>query len=243
VILLFVLILFIVAFFLHLGKRSKLSVFVLLLGILITGAGGAGPVTEWSLGLLQPYTAPAKPEWRERNLIIVLGSGQARWSADFVGPQVFGISRTTEAARLYADCKKAGKLCNVIAAGGDPSASGQSEAVTMKALLLQLGVSESDVLTETESRNTYENARNVRKVIEDRKFENQILVTSGFHMKRSELCFRLNGMAVTPAPADFVKAFATVYPHAANLYFNNLVFHEYAGVLKAYFVYTTGISF
>ncbi len=243
VILSFVLALFIIAFFLQLGKRSKLSVFVLFLGILTLAAAGSGPVTEWSLATLQPYTAPLNPEWKDNNLIIVLGSGQARWSPEYVSPQVFGISRTTEAARLYFQCKKTGKVCNIIASGGDPSGSGETEAVTMKSLLQQLGVIESDILTETESRNTYENAQNVFKVIADRKYENKVLVTSGFHLKRSEICFQLNGITVVPAPADRVKAYTHLYPDVANLYFNNMVAHEYAGILKAYFLKTTGLSF
>ncbi|MCC2680404.1 MAG: hypothetical protein K0R29_2980 [Pseudobdellovibrio sp.] len=248
VILLFVLALFILSFFLHLGKRSKLSVFVLFLGILVTGAAGSGPVTELLLKELQPYSAPLKPEWKDRNLIIVLGSGQSRWSADYVSPQVFGISRTAEAARLYLECKKAGKACTVIASGGDPGGSGEAEATTMKVLLQKLGVSESDIMAETESRNTYENARNVlaylkQHMIEVSSFNQLILVTSGFHMKRSELCFRLNNMTVIPAPADYIKAAATIYPNVVNLYFSNLIAHEYAGVLKAYLLYTSGISF
>lgn len=220
-----------------------MAVFVLLLGILITSAAGLGQVTAWALATLQPYTSPLKGEWKDSNLIIVLGSGQARWSKDYVSPQVFGISRTTEAARLYLDCKKNGKSCTLITSGGDPSSTGESEAEAMKGLLLKLGVNESDILTETESRNTYENAQFVFKAVADRKFSNYVLVTSGFHMKRSELCFQLNGMTVIPAPADRVQAYNTVYPHVANFYFNNLAAHEYAGILKAYFLYTTGLRF
>lgn len=209
----------------------------------MAGAAGSGPVTAWFLEKLQPYSSPLKPEWKESNLIIVLGSGQARWSNNYVSPQVFGISRTTEAARLYLDCKKAGKVCTLITSGGDPSATGESEAVTMKALLLQLGVSAGDILAETESRNTYENAQFVFKAVAERKFANYILVTSGFHMKRSELCFQMNGMTVVAAPADRIQAHQPVYPHAANFYFNNMVAHEYGGILKAYFLYTTGLRF
>lgn len=241
-ILTFVLALFALAFLLHLGKRSKLSAFVLFFGILLVAAAGSGPVTEWTLGTLQTYPSPLKPKWKDSNLIIILGSGQTRWSEDYVSPQIFGTSRMTEGVRLYLECKKTNKVCNIICAGGDPSKVGEAEAVTMSRLLQKLGVAEADILIETESRNTYENAQNVFKNLNGSKFDQTLLVTSSFHMKRSEICFQLNGMTVTPAPSDRLQAYKTLYPHAVNLYYNNLVAHEYAGILKAYFIKTTGLS-
>jgi uncharacterized SAM-binding protein YcdF (DUF218 family) len=240
----FVLLVFLLSFLLFLKKKPRLSAFVLFLAILVTGLLGSGPVTQSALDSIQTFPPQLQPQWKESNIIFVLGSGQARWTADYVSPQIIANSRLLQAIKLYQSCKKsnASASCTVLASGGDPSQSGEAEALTMARELKLAGVAEGDVMSEPESRDTYENARNSAKLIEGHRYDTMTLVTSGFHMKRSEICFQLNGISVLAAPSDRLRAISVPYPHAANLYYINLVAHEYAGIIKAYLIKLTGFN-
>jgi DUF218 domain len=62
------------------------------------------------------------------------------------------------------------------------------------------------------------------------------LVTSGFHLRRSELYFRRLGVPSKPVPADHVDAMPGIIPVAYNFELADLALHEYIGVLR-YYVY------
>ena len=232
-------------FLLITGKQGSAKLF-LAFGIIITIALGLGPTSDYFLKLVQTNPHLEKPIWKENNLIILLGSGQSKWDkndsiyatnipiVNVVTPQKFGLSRLAEAARLYFNCKNHNKRCVILAVGGDPSESGISEAETLAGLLKQMNIPESEVLTETKSRHTYENALYSKRIINNLNFDNVVLVTSGFHMKRAEICFKLAGLNPILAPADQLRPVYTLYPHTANLYYVNIVLHEMGGIVKAY---------
>ena len=67
--------------------------------------------------------------------------------------------------------------------------------------LIELGVSQSKIIVEAESRNTNENAKQVSKVIKQYGFKKPILITSHYHLKRALLAFDQAGINVTPCPA------------------------------------------
>lgn len=102
--------------------------------------------------------------------------------------------RVWHAAALY----RAGKAKWVVISGGNqPGQEAQQvEAQAMAQMLAQLGVPESAMRLETTSRNTRENAANVRALLDQLRVRRVLLVTSAFHMPRA------------------VKTFATVLPDA-----------------------------
>jgi uncharacterized SAM-binding protein YcdF (DUF218 family) len=65
--------------------------------------------------------------------------------------------------------------------------------------LIDIGIPKSDILVDSTSKNTHENAVNcadiVRKNFTDGSF---LLITSSLHMKRAQACFRNEGVCVTP---------------------------------------------
>ncbi len=81
-----------------------------------------------------------------------------------------------------------------------------SEAILTKGFLLEMGISEMDILLEPDSRNTYENAlftkRLLNQILPDAKC---LLVTSAFHMRRARALFKNQGIDVTPYPTDFIS--------------------------------------
>ncbi|MBD2577072.1 YdcF family protein [Oscillatoria sp. FACHB-1406] len=110
--------------------------------------------------------------------------------------------RALYAAYLY----KQQKAPYIIASGGRVQwrGGGPSEASDMADFLNAVGVPRSAILLEPDSLNTYENAANTRKIIEQRGFKQILLVTSALHMPRSLAIFKKQGIQALPAPTDFL---------------------------------------
>lgn len=71
---------------------------------------------------------------------------------------------------------------------------GYSEAHELFSMYVMMGVDSSDLLIETESRNTHESAVAVKKILDRITIpENCLLITSGYHMPRSNACFKKVG--------------------------------------------------
>ena len=149
-------------------------------------------------GLESQYTPPAEPVG---DVIVVLGGGATKDT-----PDVDGIgslcsapaSRLLTAARLWRRIR-----VPVLISGGQVYADSGPEAWIGRRVLLGLGVPEADILMETESLNTTQNARYTAAMLKELGFSRPILVTSAFHMPRSVLCFQKQGIEVVPYPADF----------------------------------------
>jgi len=112
-----------------------------------------------------------------------------------------GIDRLVQAVELY----RRGTIKKIIFTGG----SGRILHPEMKEgnyigrYLMDMGVPEEDILIESESQNTRENATFTKKMLDERKITgNMLLITSAFHMRRSLGCFRKAGMSVDPYSTD-----------------------------------------
>jgi uncharacterized SAM-binding protein YcdF (DUF218 family) len=67
-----------------------------------------------------------------------------------------------------------------------------------------IGVPASAILQDPDSHNTYQNAVNVRKILDAKGIKGSVLlVTSAMHMSRSLLIFQRQGIQAIAAPADF----------------------------------------
>ncbi|CAD5940545.1 Envelope biogenesis factor ElyC [Planktothrix tepida] len=83
--------------------------------------------------------------------------------------------------------------------GGDP------ESQDMAKIAEVMGVPPSAILQDPTSLNTYENAVNVRKILDEKNIKDPVLlVTSALHTPRSLLIFKRQGINVIPAPTDFL---------------------------------------
>jgi uncharacterized SAM-binding protein YcdF (DUF218 family) len=67
-----------------------------------------------------------------------------------------------------------------------------------------MGVAETDILIENQSRNTHENALFSKKIMEE-KYSNAtcLLLTSAWHLPRAQRCFDKCGLKTTAFPVDF----------------------------------------
>lgn len=143
--------------------------------------------------------------------------------------------RMFHSLRLY----KAGAAPWVIVSGGgiDFILKGQADARDMRELMVEFGMPFDSILVEDKSRNTYENAVLVKKLMEDKGIRLKIiLVTSAAHMPRSVAIFKKAGFEVVPAPTDFLvekKSYNwySILPRVENIYDSTHALKERIGFL------------
>jgi len=139
------------------------------------------------------------------------------------------FQRCEHAALLYRN-----GLTTPVLASGRGTAGGEPYAETMKRLLEQQGVPENMIWTEDHSSSTYENARDSAVILREHGIHKIALVTEAFHMRRSELVFRKQGLNVVPAPCCFRSDPDGIdgwVPAARAIQWNEDSLHELFGML------------
>lgn len=157
-------------------------------------------------GAFPPVSLETVPK---ADAILVLGGGMgARPEASPYAEMYGAADRVWHAARLW----KAGKAPVVMA-------SGTNELFATKPLLLDLGVPESAIRIENESRNTEQNAKFVARVLSASPTPQTskpriLLVTSAWHMRRAKLMFERYApeLDVLPAACDHEATLALADP-------------------------------
>ncbi len=113
-----------------------------------------------------------------------------------------GADRITHALNLY----HAGKVKKILFTGGNSQVFEDPERdnTPIYDFYVMCGVAPEDIIIESSSRNTHENALFVKDLVANNsKSGKVILITSAFHMRRSEGCFKKVGIDVTGFSTDF----------------------------------------
>ena len=148
----------------------------------------------------------------------------------------FMFRRLEEAWRLYRIQPKP-----IIVSGGhvNPFTPDKNENKIARDYLVRWGVPAADVIGEDKSRDTFESAVEVEKLLKKRGWKRYLLVTSAIHMPRSLLVFSALAPQPIAAPADFsLSAFELtpldLFPNegVARKIFATL--HEYLGLANYY---------
>ncbi len=144
--------------------------------------------------------------------------------------------RLDEAWRLYRIRPKP-----IIVAGGhvNPFTPPMNENKIARDYLRLWGVPEAHIIAEGRSRDTFESALEVKKILSDRGWKRYLLVTSALHMPRSMLAFNSRAPEAIPAPGDFSLGQFRLTPldffptegAARNLF---ATLHEYFGLANYY---------
>jgi uncharacterized SAM-binding protein YcdF (DUF218 family) len=129
---------------------------------------------------------------------------------------------------------KAGKAPVIMLTGGGGEGT-RSEAQQMKDVLEVMGVSERDMLLENVSRTTYDNAVFSAQILKSRDIHRVLLVTSAYHMRRSQALFEAQGIEVIPAPTDYQQLVAQPVlpgwlPTVGSLHQTTDALHEIVGL-------------
>ena len=178
---------------------QKLLIIITLLIIIISG----NKIVAFSLvrSLEWQYLPPANVP--DDVIAVVLGGATDSALYPRTNVEVNGAAdRVIYAGRLYQD----GKIEKILLSGGyiDWMGSGpNSPAEEMADILNLMGVPDEDLILETKSLNTYENALYCSQILKEMNIEKILLITSASHMPRSVALFEKQGMEVVPLPTDY----------------------------------------
>lgn len=181
--------------------RPRLAPVPIVLALIALLLFSNGWVASWLVRSLEWQNLPPA-QLPTADAIVVLGGGVKPPVWPRPGPDLSEEGdRVLYGAQLYRE----GKAPLVIASGGriDWSGTGKSESKDMAAIMQTLGVPPSAILQDPTSLNTYQNAVNVRQILQTRGIRKVLLVTSAMHMPRSLLIFKRQGIEAIPAPTDF----------------------------------------
>ena len=178
------------------------------------------------------FTAPearAPAALSEVKFIVVLASGFSPEAGRPITIQLdeSSIARLVEGVRV----SKVLNCCKLVLSGGADSVSSPAQA--MAQLAQDLGVGRQDMILETQSRDTDDEARLVAPIVGQQPF---ILVTEASHMPRAMALFRKHGTRPIADPVDFRASHSQaivpdeVFPGAGGLGVSERAVYEYLGL-------------
>ncbi|WP_232519169.1 YdcF family protein [Caballeronia insecticola] len=199
---------------------------------MLVWACGAGWLATPLLDIAQRgYGDTVAPVFGPETTIVLLGGGTDR-SASGLVPKRDSMQRIAATAALYRRCRDSGAVCKVILSGGDPQHHGQAEADNYAPYVLAQGVAPRDLRRESESLNTYQNARNVAAILGPVHDNRLIVVTSAYHMRRAMRAFEAFGYAPQPYVSDVRRNNATIFPRFRSIENTELAAHELVGLAR-----------
>jgi uncharacterized SAM-binding protein YcdF (DUF218 family) len=123
-----------------------------------------------------------------------------------------GADRVTHTVQLY----KLGKIKIILVSGGTGRivTDEEPEANKFKKAMVMMGVPDSVIMLENETRNTFESAVAVKPMLDSLHLTGRdcLLITSAFHMRRSLACYHKAGLDIEPFTTDFYSNPRSFYP-------------------------------
>jgi uncharacterized SAM-binding protein YcdF (DUF218 family) len=182
-----------------LNCKRKNGALILLLSIVLIYGASIAPVANYLCYYLEKdYINNPTAGDKNVDAIVVLGHGTKDIHAlkNTFNTEI-GSLRLLHAVVVYDKTRAKSFVCSGKAYGN------VSEAEAMARLAEKLGVPKEKIIIEPNSRNTGENASEVNKMFTHKNI-NIGLVTSAFHMKRSEQEFKKYFNNVLPLPAHYL---------------------------------------
>jgi uncharacterized SAM-binding protein YcdF (DUF218 family) len=227
-----------------LRKKKKISTLLVLAAFLVIVLAGNRWISYSLASTLEWKYLPGTTQ-QSADAIVVLGGGTETMQPPRTAVEMNGAGdRMIHAADLYHQ-KKAPII---LLSGGNIAwieSLENSPANDMRQILLRLGVPGKDMLLQTKSQNTHEDAVFSAEMLKAKNIHRILLVTSALHMPRSVALFEKQGLEVIPAPADFtitedgwqqafspnVETFLTnLMPGSSALGLTTNVMKEYIGI-------------
>lgn len=212
------LIILLLAGLLLLRKRPGLGGTCLFFGISLLYLLSLPVASDMLVRPLESYARPFDGNAKAATAIVVLGGGVLERTWVPAPPELTAATL----ARVVAGVEFSRKLrLPLVVSGGSGAIDGSTvnEADAMANQALRLGIAPKDIVIENRSRNTLENARFVRELLQERTI---VLVTSASHMRRAAAFFRKQGFTVIPAPTGYCSgsrpaSWTNLLPRAGSL--------------------------
>jgi uncharacterized SAM-binding protein YcdF (DUF218 family) len=218
---------FISLFLFWFNCKKKNGALILMLAIVLIYGASIAPVANYFCYYLEKDYIN-NPTAGDKNIdaIVVLGSGTKDINAfkNTFNSEIESI-RVLNAVVVY---NKTGAKYFVCSGKGSGR---ESEAEVMAKLAEKLGVPKEKIRIEPNSKNTGENAIEANKMFANKNI-NIGLVTSAFHMKRSEREFKKYFNHIVPLPAHYLysspmgNAVIRYMPQSEELYKTSIAFKE-----------------
>ena len=216
-------------------QSRKFVLFINILLLMLVYIMSAGFIVDIFMGSLENKVPPlSKNNMNIGDVYIVLGGGLIENRRD----TNYGATLSAESLKrlIYADLLyKENPLPIIVTGGKSPLKKNNfSEGFIMAQYLYDLGVNRGDVLIESMSTNTIENAKYAGQLIEKFGFKNPILITSAYHMPRAVYAFKQQNIKVIPAPTDYHTedirgSFIQFMPSIDAMVNTCRILHEYMG--------------
>jgi uncharacterized SAM-binding protein YcdF (DUF218 family) len=115
------------------------------------------------------------------------------------------LNEGAERLAVIPDLARRYPKARILFSGGSSALmdDGSAEAGAAARLLESFGISRDRVILEDRSRNTVENAVFSKAIVQPKRGERWLLVTSAFHMARAVGVFRKAGFPIEPYPVDW----------------------------------------
>ncbi len=222
-------------FLLWFTRRQKTGKIIVTVGVIFFVALSYGAASEI---LLRPLEYKYPPMTGVSTIldikwVVVLSGGHTPDAQLPITGQLSDASlvRLVEGVQIHRKLPKS-KL--VLSGGG--VFSEVTEAKVMMDVAIALGMNAKDLVLESESKDTKDQARLIHKIVGDSRF---ILVTSASHMPRSMALFLKKGMQPIPAPVGHkvIKRKkitpSMFFPNAGRIEKTERAFYEYLGLAWA----------
>jgi uncharacterized SAM-binding protein YcdF (DUF218 family) len=186
------------------GSRKKSGILILGLAILLLYGASIAPVANYlAYSLEKDYFRVLVPAEKNMDVIVVLGGGVHDIN-------VLNDTFATEAsaARLFHGVEVFNKYGAKYFICAGKGAGRISEGEVMAQMALALGVPKEKIRIDAKSNNTWEHAIELNKMFANKNIHVGI-VTSGYHMKRSEKEFKKYFSNVVPLPASYSYSSST----------------------------------
>lgn len=163
------------------------------------------------------------------DIVVVLGGGASynKYLGETM-PSHLTASRLLYAVQIFRKSKAKYLIC--VGKGFEKL----SEAEVMGIAAERLGVPVTQVKLDTRSMNTRGHAEELNKMFDDKNLKIG-LVTSAYHMERSEREFKKYFHNVIPLPSDYLYSsrplsIITIWPRTTHLYTSFIAMHEIIGI-------------
>jgi len=225
---------FIIIIFFFFNKKKIIKFFSLLF-IFLFIFFGIYSLPYFLLNKLEDYIKDSKTSYSKLTGVIVLGGGVEQGLISKERNEVSlndAAERLTKVLEIYRKNPRLIILFSGFSSSLKPE--GWSESDIARKFFIDQGVREENLIFENQSRNTFENVKYSKKILEDTK-GNWGLITSASHMARSFMVFKKNGIILEPIKVDYKTGTSKIFWLTFDFYkavkLWNILLHEITGII------------
>jgi len=192
-------------------KSKKLTIFFSKLFVILFLIFGYTPLSKFLLSKIEDYIQPSKfPVQQLTGVIVLGGSFDSAFSSKERNEVLLNNSaeRLTKALEIY----KRNSRVLILFSGfsGELRPGIWSESDMAKKFFLDQGVKIDNLIFENQSRNTFENVKYSKEIINNYK-GTWGLITSANHMPRSFFAFKKQGLILEPISVDYRTSISKIF--------------------------------